>query len=363
MTYDKVDKPTTVNQRSIDELERRLQSMIELKTGWAEPHKLSRELQRMFKIYDIDNTGTMSLDEFEKALVKLNIGGTDAEVEALFDRYDTNENGVLSFAEFTDGLFSVKPCPLADEQCRVVLKRIQDRIITRTGGTTRGLSRSIRIMDKDKSNSLSFEELKTGLERAGVRIDDNEMKVIMKHFDRDNDNKVSVTEFMRGVRGPLSPRRKNLVIAAYYILDKNRDQRITLAEISSVYDVSRHPLVVNGTKTQEEVLKDFISDWDKDGDGVVLLEEWLDYYKDISAGIDNDDYFELMMRNAWHLPGGEGWCANTANLRVLVKHTDGRQTVQTLKSDLGIKPSDTSKIKKQLVAQGIKDIKSIEVTG
>ena len=38
----------------------------------------------------------------------------------------------------------------------------------------------------------------------------------------------------------------------------------------------------------------------------------------MSASIDLDDYFELMIRNAWHIPGGEGWCANTANKRVLV---------------------------------------------
>ena len=47
--------------------------------------------------------------------------------------------------------------------------------------------------------------------------------------------------------------------------------------------------------------------------------------------IDNDDYFELMVRNAWHLSGGEGWSENTSCRRVLVTHTDGRQTVEEIK--------------------------------
>jgi hypothetical protein len=44
-----------------------------------------------------------------------------------------------------------------------------------------------------------------------------------------------------------------------------------------------------------------------------------------------------MMRNAWHISGGEGWCANTSNRRVLVTHNDGSQSVEEIKNDLGVK--------------------------
>jgi len=58
-------------------------------------------------------------------------------------------------------------------------------------------------------------------------------------------------------------------------------------------------------------------------DGIVTIEEFEDYYKDISASIDNDDYFELMIRNAWHIAGGEGQAANTSIKRVLKTNPDG----------------------------------------
>lgn len=38
-------------------------------------------------------------------------------------------------------------------------------------------------------------------------------------------------------------------------------------------------------------------------DGTVTLEEFIEYYNNISAsiGTDNDQYFEVMMNNAWKL--------------------------------------------------------------
>lgn len=36
-------------------------------------------------------------------------------------------------------------------------------------------------------------------------------------------------------------------------------------------------------------------------DHIVTLEEFEEYYNNISSSIDNDQYFELMINNAWKL--------------------------------------------------------------
>jgi len=109
------------------------------------------------------------------------------------------------------------------------------------------------------------------------------------------------------------------------------------------------------------VIQEFASAWDKKHDGKITWDEFLDYYKDISAGIDRDDYFELMMRNCWHISGGEGAAANTSCRRVLVTYKDGRQLIEEIKDDMGIGPKDIDKMKAALEKQGCKDIVKIEL--
>jgi hypothetical protein len=81
-----------------------------------------------------------------------------------------------------------------------------------------------------------------------------------------------------------------------------------------------------------------------------------------------------MIRNAWHISGGdytiyitwyipkliydiiigEGWCANSSCRRVLVTHRDGRQTVEEIKNDLGIGANDKEAMIANLRAQVLK---------
>lgn len=84
--------------------------------------------------------------------------------------------------------------------------------------------------------------------------------------------------------------------------------------------------------SKNEILTEFMSQWDtQKADNCVTLAEFEDYYTDVSACIDEDDYFELMIRNAWHLEGGEGWCENTTIKRELVTAADGTQSVEIAK--------------------------------
>lgn len=154
----------------------------------------------------------------------------------------------------------------------------------------------------------------------------------------------------------MSARRIALVDAAFNVLDADGNGAIEPAEVANRYDAARHPAVLAGKMTAEDVFREFLETFDVGGDvdGKVTPQEFRNYYRDVSASIDDDDYFELVMRNAWHLAGGEGWCENTSNLRVLATLSDGSQTVCAIDDDLGLEmPRDAAEVLRRLRAQGV----------
>lgn len=86
-------------------------------------------------------------------------------------------------------------------------------------------------------------------------------------------------------------------------LDKTGDGEVTVEDLNGVYDASHHPKYINGDWTEKQVFAKFLEHFETphDPDGVVTYEEFLNYYVGVSASIDNDIYFDLMMRRAWKL--------------------------------------------------------------
>jgi len=107
---------------------------------------------------------------------------------------------------------------------------------------------------------------------------------------------------------------------------------VDMADIVAAYDVSMHPKFKSGEMSKNDILNEFMAQWDRNvRDGKVTKEEWIDYYRDVSASIDDDDYFELMIRNAWHLDGGQGQYENTTIRRHLVTDAQGNQRVEKMR--------------------------------
>ena len=62
----------------------------------------------------------------------------------------------------------------------------------------------------------------------------------MKFYDVDGDGNITYEEFIRGLRDPLTERRRNMVDKAFALIDRNNSGSITIADIDAIYDVSKN---------------------------------------------------------------------------------------------------------------------------
>lgn len=250
-----------------------------------------------------------------------------------------------------------------DADVMSTLAKLKETLMARGVVGIVSIGRKFRIIDDDNSGHLCLEEFKKAMMEHTMDLTENQIRALFNYFDDDKSGYISYDEFLVGLRGDLNPRRKALVAMAFNVIDTDKSGLLDLTDIVEHYDCSKHPDVIAGKKNKNQVLREFLDTFDGgEKDGSVSLQEFERYYANVSSSIDNDDYFELMIRNAWHMSGGKGAYENTTCRRVLVTHRDGHQTVEEITNDFFLKKDDNAGMIANLKSRGI-DAAKISTVG
>eukprot|EP00744_Colponema_vietnamica_P010612 GILI01014984.1.p1 GENE.GILI01014984.1~~GILI01014984.1.p1 ORF type:complete len:194 (-),score=55.78 GILI01014984.1:303-884(-) len=192
---------------------------------------------------------------------------------------------------------------MASREALAALDKLKRALEKRGSRTIAALGRTFRALDSfDGNKKVDREEFVVGLRENGVTLNDAEFSALIEYFDKNGDGYIDFDEFLVGVRGALNSRRQAIVDKAFLKMDKNANGIIEVDDLEGVFNARGHPKVKSGEWTERQALGDFLKNFnDRNGDGVISREEWNEYFAAISANIDNDDHFILLMKNAWKL--------------------------------------------------------------
>ena len=209
-----------------------------------------------------------------------------------------------------------------------ILEKFREKIMQRGGKGIIGLARQFKIFDDNNSKTLEFDEFAKAVKDFRVDLSPNEIKVLFGIFDRDGQGTIDYDEFLRMIRGEMNDRRKKVALLAFDKLDTDKSGIVEINEIKYLYNAKQHPDVKSGKKTEEDVYGEFLETFETHHninrgmkDRRVTREEFVEYYNNISMSIDTDEYFDLMMRQAWKLEGAtninqqRGWASESAGER------------------------------------------------
>lgn len=169
----------------------------------------------------------------------------------------------------------------------------------------RNLRRIFRQFDINGSKTLDPQEFEQALAAFGIFPKKVELQALMKYYDIDGNGSIAFEEFLSGLKDELSPRKLNMVKKAFSMMDRSGNGMLTIDDIVNVYDVSMHPEFLEGRKSKNDILNEFLYNFEGargNKDGTITWNEFYDYYSDLAMSTPSDEYFVQMMETTWQVP-------------------------------------------------------------
>ena len=187
-------------------------------------------------------------------------------------------------------------------ELNTLMERIRERIVSRGAVGIKGIGRLFRIADDNNDKTIDLQnELPKLMNDIGIILNKTELQELIRLLDRDGSGTISYDEFLYQMAPPLNEERIKWINKAFDKLDIDGSGVVEIADLEAVHNPEKSELVRLGKTNANVIFTHLLRSYDDDSDGKITRDEFIDYYREISPSIDSDEYFAVMMQNAWKL--------------------------------------------------------------
>lgn len=183
--------------------------------------------------------------------------------------------------------------------------------------------RMLSIYDRKHSGLIAFDSFYNIFKTYYANIPLSDIKSIFALFDTTANPKenteikiisivqIKYDELLKSIIGNMPLNRELFVKKVFDSFEKGSDGKILTNDIKTKFNYSKHPEVLSGKNSAIEIYNDFLDfietfrEYNDNLNGRysfgMSYDEFKDFYSEISMYIEDDDYFEKLLKNCWNL--------------------------------------------------------------
>ena len=220
--------------------------------------------------------------------------------------YKSTFNNIFQQDSIQSNNKKINNCNLSESAINSIIISIRNNININNGIKLFTFIKNLKKRELNNSQ-ISINDLYNLFQDMRINIPYNEIKILFNYTNKNDSDIIPTEQLINIIKGTLEEQRKLYIVEVFSNLDKEQTGKVQIDTLKNLFNAKKHPEVINGTKSQEEVFEQFcnsldlyceISNIPKNGE--LSFENFVDYYTGISASIPDEVYFEDMINGVWN---------------------------------------------------------------
>jgi Ca2+-binding EF-hand superfamily protein len=179
-----------------------------------------------------------------------------------------------------------------------VIKKIKDAVKAK-GLNLTVMSKTFQEVDTNHDGCLDLDgEFPKLIKALGIKLTSREEKILGKAVDPDEQEKVTIANFL-AFFAPDIPKPRLKVVEACFKLLCPEGKEISIEALRERFGAGEFTVIGGRRVKTEQLMNDFSKHFDSDQDGVIAKADFILYYTSVSESISSDDEFKAILEASW----------------------------------------------------------------